>query len=107
LIGTDPDDFYDPPANHDADGDGLTDVFECQNGTNLSLPDSDGDGLTDGWEIQNGLNPNSKDSDGDGILDGYEDEDWDGVNNLFEQASGSNPVIPDPPLVDRHDCNCG
>ena len=34
-----------------------------------TLPDADGDGLADFWEEDNGLNPGAADSDGDGYSD--------------------------------------
>jgi hypothetical protein len=47
-------------------------------------PDSDGDGLPDSWEKQHGFNPlNSADS--------QADPDKDGVGNLVEFFSGTNP----------------
>lgn len=65
----------------DIDLDGLTNLQEFQNNTNLSLADTDGDGLSDGVEVSSavGTNPNKADTDGDGIRDG------------FEVAKGSNP----------------
>jgi hypothetical protein len=37
--------------SQDSDGDGLTDAFELQNGSNPFLLDSDGDGLDDHYEV--------------------------------------------------------
>lgn len=61
----------------DTDGDGLSDEWEIQNGTNPNAADTDGDGLPDGWEVLHGFDPTdgtdgSQDSDGDGLPDGGE-----------------------------------
>ena len=36
------------------DEDGLTNIDECEYGTDPNNPDTDGDGMTDGWEVQYG-----------------------------------------------------
>jgi len=41
----------------DADGDSLTNMEECQAGTNPLSVDTDGDGFTDDWELTNGYDP--------------------------------------------------
>ncbi len=46
--------------------------------------DTDGDGMPDGWEVNNDLNPNES-SDAD------EDPDNDGLTNLEEYTSGTDP----------------
>ncbi len=57
----------------DSDGDGLTDRYELEIGTNSNDTDTDGDGLTDGEEILKfATDPLNPDSDGDGINDGPE-----------------------------------
>lgn len=57
----------------DSDGDGLTDVFEKQLGTDPNNVDSDGDGLKDGAEVRtHRTDPMNPDSDGDGLKDGAE-----------------------------------
>jgi hypothetical protein len=38
----------------------------------VAMPDADGDGLADSWEEENGLDPNSDDTDEDGWTDGEE-----------------------------------
>lgn len=57
----------------DSDGDGLTDEYELEIGTDPNNPDTDGDGLTDGEEVSvyktDPLNP---DTDYDGLTDGEE-----------------------------------
>ncbi len=60
-------------AQGDGDGDGLTNELEFYLATALDNTDSDGDGLTDGDEFNtHGSSPSSKDSDGDGLEDGAE-----------------------------------
>ena len=51
-------------------------------------PDSDGDGLSDGFEVTSGFDP---------LLGGEEsqDTDFDGLDNLAEQAAGTSPLDPD------------
>lgn len=73
-----PDASIDP--NLDTDGDGLTDVFEIQIGTNRNDADSDDDGVPDGQEASPGadfdgdglVNALDPDSDNDGLFDGTE-----------------------------------
>lgn len=57
----------------DSDGDGLSDDYERQIGTDPFNPDTDGDGLTDGDEVlKYGTDPLNPDSDFDGLKDGAE-----------------------------------
>ncbi|MCP4419000.1 MAG: LamG domain-containing protein, partial [Chloroflexi bacterium] len=60
------------PFSADHDGDGLTDLWEKNNGTDAYYADRDGDGLNDYWEVIYGTNPYHRDSDGDGIWDSDE-----------------------------------
>ena len=49
--------------------------------------DNDSDGMPDAWELLHGLDPRRQDS-GD-------DFDEDGVTNLEEYISGTNPILDD------------
>lgn len=60
------------PDDEDWDKDGVINVKETRNKTNLQSEDTDGDGLTDGDEKKLGTNPLKSDTDNDGLLDGYE-----------------------------------
>jgi len=57
----------------DSDGDGLSDTFEGEIGTDPFNPDTDGDGLNDGEEVNlYNTDPLNPDSDYDGLKDGEE-----------------------------------
>ena len=95
----------------DRDDDGLINIAEFLNGTNLDNPDSDNDGLTDGEEVLIHLtSPLSFDTDGDLLDDAFEiefglnalttntpdqDTDNDGVSDFDERVFGSNPTVAD------------
>ncbi len=68
-------------AAHDA-------ILKTQFITVVLGDDSDGDGIPDDWEITHGLNPNDS-------LDALLDLDRDGLTNLQEFESGTNPNNPD------------
>ena len=74
-------------AGDDTDGDGLTDLEEFDLTTDPNDDDSDDDGLLDGWEQDNGLDP----LDAGGDNGGGGDPDGDGLDNLGEQAAGTDP----------------
>jgi hypothetical protein len=80
IADADPNDAIETGADVDPDGDfdndGLSNLFECENGTDPIDPDTDDDGMPDGWKFTYNLNPNFDDASGD--LDG------DGVTNLAE-----------------------
>ncbi len=110
----------------DADGDGLSDVFETSWGlTDPGLADSDGDGLIDAAEDDDGdrlsalgeqrfgTDPGSADSDGDGVNDGDEDSDGDGALDSAEQDQRPAPrnLRPEPKAAwwdrpDNYDDEC-
>jgi hypothetical protein len=78
----------DPTETIDTDGDGI--------GNNAD-PDDDNDRMPDAWEIQYGLDPF--------VDDASEDADLDGISNLDEFLSDTDPVVPrgnsqpDPPAL--------
>ncbi len=73
----------------DADGDGLSDVFENANGLNPNSADTDGDGIHDGLEWNfHVTSPTSADTDGDGLKDGEE-------ANGTKWGVWSDPLNPD------------
>ncbi|MGA1821643.1 MAG: SBBP repeat-containing protein [Thermoplasmatota archaeon] len=79
-------DYLDPTdGSIDPDEDGLTNLQEYLNGTNMQMSDTDLDGMPDGWEVRYGLDPISyskdKDTDGDGI------RDW------REYINGTDPTV--------------
>jgi len=64
-------------AADDADGDGMSDSWETENGLNPNSSDDadddlDDDHLTNLEEYQNGTDPNDPDSDNDSLVDGWE-----------------------------------
>ena len=95
----------------DSDGDGLTDDYELQIGTDPFNPDTDGDGLSDGEEVlRYKTDPLNPDSDYDGLKDGAEvftyktnpldpDTDDGGVYDGHEVIEdGTNPLDPSDDL---------
>ncbi len=85
----------------DADGDGISDADEIEQGTDPDDPDSDDDGLDDGEELDAGTDPNDADTDDDGLTDGAEtdagtdpndaDTDDDGIDDGDEVGAGTDP----------------
>ena len=69
-------------AQEDFDRDGLTNLQEYQQGSDIRKADTDDDGLSDSQEAARGTSPLLADSDGDGIRDG------------LEVQVGSNPLDP-------------
>ncbi|TPW13547.1 MAG: hypothetical protein FD127_1961, partial [Acidimicrobiaceae bacterium] len=88
-------------AGADFDGDGLSNLEEYRNGTEIRVRDTDGDGLFDGDEIGRGTNALVADTDSDGLLDREEvlrgtdpkkrDTDGDGLSDGVEVAIGLDP----------------
>ena len=109
-IGTDPLVF---DSDQDPDGDGLSNLQEVHRGTNAHDADSDDDGLSDGDEVRIGTDPLNPDTDGDTMPDGIEvaagldpladdsagDPDGDQIPNIREIRYGSDPFVPNPPLI--------
>lgn len=99
----------------DSDGDAIPDVDESARGTDPVKVDSDDDGLMDGVEVKMGMNPGmfdrvngcnaSLDTDSDRLNDCEErvlgtdpcisDSDGDGIPELVELHSGTNPLLPE------------
>lgn len=86
----------------DSDSDGVSDMDEEANGTDIRSADTDGDGLMDGAEEDRGTDPLVSDTDGDGLMDGDEvsvwftdplvaDTDEDGYADGAEVKNGYNP----------------
>ena len=73
-----------PFGGEDEDADGVLDPTE----TDPALPDTDGDGLKDGFEVRFGFDPRVP---GEALAD----PDGDALDNLTEQAAGSNPYSAD------------
>ncbi|MCM1316440.1 MAG: hypothetical protein NC244_13840, partial [Alistipes senegalensis] len=80
----------------DSDGDGIPDVSEITFGTNINEPDTDNDGLTDYQEVYiTGTDPTVYDSVTSGILDADADSDEDGLSNIYEIETGTDPLLKD------------
>lgn len=85
-IGTD-------PNNPDSDDDALNDGEEVNDtGTDPLDPDGDSDGLSDGQEVlEVGSDPFNPDSDGDGLWDGEGEFEW--VREVY--GDNTDPLDPD------------
>ncbi|MEM7800159.1 MAG: LamG-like jellyroll fold domain-containing protein, partial [Chloroflexota bacterium] len=70
----------------DFDQDGLSDLFERQNGSSEASADGDADGLSDYWEAFYGTDARNSDTDGDGVSDADE----------FPRPQTVNPFEDDP-----------
>ncbi|HEX8123573.1 MAG TPA: hypothetical protein VF549_20150 [Solirubrobacteraceae bacterium] len=99
-------------AETDPDGDGLLNRTEFRVRSNPRELDSNGDGQDDGADDADGdalpnvveqqlagADPANADTNGDGQNDGTDDEDGDGVVNADEVTGGTDPAVPDAPVV--------
>lgn len=80
----------------DFDRDGVVDVVEMRLGSSPFAADTDNDGLSDAYELHFLIPhtlPHLADTDNDGLPDGDEDLDEDGLTNLAEQQSGTDPLV--------------
>ncbi|MGA2357344.1 MAG: Ig-like domain-containing protein, partial [Terriglobales bacterium] len=77
----------------DADGDGLTNIYEEAIGTNPLKASTTGDGIPDGWAVYFGLNPLNASQAGETAPDG--------LTYLQAYQQGLNPLAPSlvPPTV--------
>jgi len=96
------------PADKDSDGDGFTDGEESSVGTPVldgsyhPQTDTDNDGMTDVWEKENGTDPNVNDADAD--------NDADGLTNLEEFENQTDPQNADSDndgFTDSDEINAG
>ena len=88
----------------DTDGDGLTDDFETQIGTDPEKADTDSDGLSDYQELTlSSTDPTLYDTDKDGVNDAKDDEDNDGLSNIKEIESGTSVLTEDSDFDDLSD----
>jgi len=77
----------------DSDGDGLSDDYERQLGTDPTKPDSDADGISDGIEIRMGMPPLAVN-----VITGcstIRDEDQDRLNDCEERVLGTDNCVSD------------
>ncbi|MCH1510442.1 MAG: LamG domain-containing protein [Akkermansiaceae bacterium] len=95
-------------AGLDEDNDTLTNLEECNQGTNPGLADSDDDGLDDNEETT--TNPLVADSDGDGLKDGPEIEEHMTDPNIADSDGDNlsdgvevNDLMTDPNKEDSDD----
>ena len=104
----------DPSGIIDTDGDGVSDGYEIEVGTDPNTADSDSDGISDDLELDLNMNPNDVDSDDDGISDADEilagtdplnvDTDGDDLSDADEILAGTDPLNVD---TDGDDLNDG
>ncbi|MFY1110208.1 MAG: 6-bladed beta-propeller [Methanosarcinaceae archaeon] len=87
------------PWSWDRDGDGLSDKFELDIGTDPGNSDRDGDGLNDRIELIHGTNLTEWDTDGDNLSDYKEINGWsisfNYSNQTFNMSVHSDPLVQD------------
>lgn len=87
----------------DSDGDGLSDQYEIQIGTEAYLADTDGDGINDGIEVGPNLQ-NPLNSDNDKRIDALDyDDDNDGLPTILEYQIGKYADIDNDGLKNHLD----
>jgi len=79
----------------DLDGDGLTNLLECQFGSSPHLSDSDGDFMTDYYEYNCNLNPLLNDADLDYDSDGLSNLLEFLLNSLADDTDSDDDLMPD------------
>src|SRR5918995_4936479 len=97
-----------PPCDRgDADGDGMSNLAECNFGTNPESKDSDNDSLLDPDEVhRHHTNPNKADSDDDGLSDRYElDGGSDPNRNQNSPGPGQAGPVEECPGGLPNDCD--
>jgi uncharacterized repeat protein (TIGR01451 family)/MYXO-CTERM domain-containing protein len=100
-LDPDTDDGGVPDGSEDTDKDGTIDSGEGDPNNPADDPsfvDSDGDGLSDAFETEIGSNPMDADSDDDGVVDGREanpaaDSDGDGLINVLDSDSDNDGLF--------------
>ena len=88
------------PLSTDADGDGMPDDWETENGLDDPDADPDADSLSNLMEFQRGTNPNLSDTDGDGLSDGIENNSGTFINAA---NPGTDPLNRDTDGDGLHD----
>ncbi|MCK4969648.1 MAG: hypothetical protein KAS77_03955, partial [Thermoplasmata archaeon] len=71
-----------------ADGDGLTNLEEYNNGTDPNADDTDADSMPDDWEVEHGLDATNS-------TNAALDDDGDGLTTLEEYLNSTDPGDPD------------
>jgi uncharacterized repeat protein (TIGR01451 family) len=90
-----------PDGSEDSNKNGQIDAGEGDPNNpadDTTLVDTDGDGLTDAFEMQIGSDPNDADTDDDGVPDGQEvnpavDSDGDGLINVLDSDSDNDGLF--------------
>jgi subtilisin family serine protease len=86
------------PGQEDGEGDEIGDLCDnCPVTTNSNQLDADGDGIGDACDnCSAAANNNQLDTDGDSLGDACDtDDDDDGLDDIFEQSIGTDPLLTD------------